>query len=75
VAASIRSVLRDPEPEVELVDLRNGMHFALQVWSTQYLQYEGRLKSELNVAIHQKLGIRGIEITSRLELKPPRDRA
>jgi len=46
------------------------MHFALQVWSTQYLQYEGRLKSELNLAIHKKLGSRGIETTSRLELTP-----
>jgi small-conductance mechanosensitive channel len=61
-AAEHAHVLRDPEPEVELLDLRNGMHFALQVWSTQYLQYEARLKSELNLAIRKKLGSRGIEI-------------
>ena len=70
VAAEHPSVLRDPEPEVELVDLRNGMQFALQVWSTQYLQYEGRLKSELNLAIRKKLGARGIDSTARFELTP-----
>jgi small-conductance mechanosensitive channel len=54
-------VLRDPEPEVELRDLRGGLHFALQVWSTQYLQHEGKLKSDLNLAIRDKLKRHGIE--------------
>jgi small-conductance mechanosensitive channel len=62
-AAEHPNVLRDPAPEVELLDLRNGMHFALQVWSTQYLKGEARLKSELNFAIREKL--RGIGITER----------
>jgi small-conductance mechanosensitive channel len=70
-AAEHPNVLRDPAPEVELLDLRNGMHFALQVWSTQYLQYEARLKSELNLAIRKKLGSRGVEVpmTPRLSAR------
>jgi small-conductance mechanosensitive channel len=54
-------VLPDPAPEVELHDLRGGLQFVLQVWSTQYLQGEGRLKSELNFAIMEKLKRHGIE--------------
>lgn len=54
-------VLRDPAPEVELHDLRGGLQFVLQVWSTQYLQGEGRLKSDLNFAIREKLKRHGIE--------------
>jgi len=54
-------VLRDPEPEVELRDLRGGLHFALQVWSTQFLQHEGKLKSDLNFSIRQKLERHHIE--------------
>ena len=54
VAAEHPHVLRDPEPEVELLDIRNGLHFALQVWSTEYLQGEARLKSELNFAIRRE---------------------
>ncbi len=61
VASEHRNVLSDPPPEVELLDLRNGLHFALQVWSTQYLQGEARLKSELNFAIREKLRSHGIE--------------
>jgi small-conductance mechanosensitive channel len=57
-AAEHPHVEREPAPEVELLDLRNGMHFALQVWSTRYLQGEDRLKSELNFAIRSKLGTR-----------------
>jgi small-conductance mechanosensitive channel len=56
-------VLPDPAPEVELQDLRNGLLFVLQVWSTQYLQGEGRLKSELNFAIKEKL--------KRYDIEPP----
>jgi small-conductance mechanosensitive channel len=67
VAAEHPHVLRDPAPEVELLDLRNGMLFALQVWSTQYLQGEARLKSELNFAIRERLGRRGIEAADRRE--------
>ena len=63
-------VLGDPAPEVELLDLRNGMHFALQVWSTQYLQGEARLKSELNFAIHEKLRAREIEAAERGDRDP-----
>jgi small-conductance mechanosensitive channel len=59
------NVLGDPPPEVELQDLRNGLLFALQVWSTQYLQGEGRLKSELNFAIREKLKRHGLEPHSR----------
>src|SRR5262249_19634480 len=55
-AAEHPRVERDPAPEVELLDLRNGMHFALQVWSTHHLQGEMQLKSELNFAIRNKLG-------------------
>src|SRR4029453_17898850 len=40
VASEHPHVLRDPEPEVELLDIRNGLHFVLQVWSTEYLQGE-----------------------------------
>jgi small-conductance mechanosensitive channel len=54
-------VLGDPAPEVELQDLRNGLLFVLQVWSTQHLQGEGRLKSELNFAIKEKLKRHDIE--------------
>jgi small-conductance mechanosensitive channel len=54
-AAENEHVLSDPGPEVELRDLRGGQHFSLQVWSTEYLQGEGRLKSDLNFAIRQKL--------------------
>src|SRR5262245_7885958 len=60
-AAEHPDVLRDPAPEVELVDLRNGMHFALQVWSTRFLQGEAKLKSELNFAIREKLRGRSVQ--------------
>jgi len=66
-AAEHPHVLRDPAPEVELLDLRNGMHFALQVWSTQYLKGEARLKSELNFAIREKLRSRNVDSTDRGE--------
>ena len=56
-----------PRPEVELQDLRNGLVFVLQVWSTQYLQGEGRLKSELNFAIWDKLRHHGIESPTRVD--------
>jgi small-conductance mechanosensitive channel len=49
------NVLHEPAPEVELRDLRGGLHFVLQVWSTEYLRGEGHLKSELNLAIREKL--------------------
>ena len=65
-------MLRDPAPEVELQDLRNGMLFVLQVWSTQYLQGEGRLKSELNFAIREKLKRHGIEPPVRYAPKEER---
>ncbi|TMA30909.1 MAG: hypothetical protein E6J87_16990 [Deltaproteobacteria bacterium] len=65
------NVLRDPEPEVELLDLRNGMHFALQVWSTQYLQGEARLKSELNFAIREKLAAAAASSRSRPVVSSP----
>ena len=64
-AADHPHVLGDPAPEVELVDLRNGLQFVLQVWSNQYLQNEARLKSELNFAIREKLRDRGIEAPAR----------
>lgn len=54
-AAENPHVLPDPAPEVELRDLRGGQHLSLQVWSTEYLQGEGRLKSDLNFAIREKL--------------------
>ena len=55
------NVLSDPPPEVELRDLRGDLHFSLQVWSDQYLQGEGRLKSDLNFAIREKLRAHGVE--------------
>jgi len=64
-AAEHPDVEKDPAPEVELLDLRNGMHFALQVWSTQYLKGEARLKSELNIAIREKLRGRDMQAASR----------
>jgi small-conductance mechanosensitive channel len=70
VASEHPHVLRDPEPEVELLDIRSGLHFALQVWSTEYLQGEARLKSELNFAIRQKLGSRGIAAPTRGDREP-----
>lgn len=66
-AAENPHVLRDPPPEVELRDLRGGLHLSLQVWSTEYLQGEGRLKSDLNFAIRQKLRSHGIEAPARAE--------
>ncbi len=54
-AAENEHVLAEPAPEVELRDLRGGQHLSLQVWSTEYLQGEGRLKSDLNFAIRKKL--------------------
>jgi small-conductance mechanosensitive channel len=65
-------VLDDPAPEVELQDLRNGLAFVLQVWSTQYLQGEGRLKSELNFAIWEKLKRHDIEPPTRYAAKDER---
>ena len=65
VADEHPNVLRDPAPEVELIDLRHGMNFALQVWSTQYLKGEARLKSELNFAIREKLQGHVIGATQR----------
>jgi small-conductance mechanosensitive channel len=58
------NVLPDPAPEVELRDLRRDLHFSLQVWSDQYLQGEGRLKSDLNFAIREKF--------HQHRLQPPR---
>src|SRR5262245_38314820 len=55
VAREHPHVLREPAPEVELRDLRGGLQLALQVWSTQYLRGEGRLKSDLNFAIRDAL--------------------
>jgi small-conductance mechanosensitive channel len=66
-AAENEHVLGDPAPEVELRDLRGGQHLTLQVWSTEYLQGEGRLKSDLNFAIRQKLREHGI---AQLEPSP-----
>jgi small-conductance mechanosensitive channel len=62
-------VLRDPAPQVELQDLRNGLLFVLQVWSTQYLQGEGRLKSDLSFAIKEKLQRHDIEPPARYAAK------
>jgi small-conductance mechanosensitive channel len=67
VATEHPHVLSEPAPEVELLDLRNGLHFVLQVWSTQYLQGEARLKSELNFAIREKLRHHGIESPTRVD--------
>jgi small-conductance mechanosensitive channel len=53
-AADHPNVLREPPPDVELRDLRGGLQFSLQVWSTD-VQAEGRLKSDLNFAIREKL--------------------
>jgi small-conductance mechanosensitive channel len=61
-------VLRDPAPEVELRDLRGGLHFALQVWSTEYLKGEGHLKSDLNLAIREKLKRHEVEPAGRVGL-------
>jgi small-conductance mechanosensitive channel len=72
VAAGHPHVLREPAPEVELLDLRNGLQFALQVWSSQDLQSEARLKSELNFAIREKLGDRDIEAPERGDREPDR---
>src|SRR5262245_58737567 len=66
-AADHPSVLRKPPPEVELRDLRGGLHFVLQVWSTQYLQGEGRLKSDLNFAIREKLRRHEVEAPARAD--------
>jgi small-conductance mechanosensitive channel len=63
-AADHANVLRDPPPEVELRDLRTGLQFSLQVWSTQYVQGEGRLKSDLNFAIREKLKAHDIPIAT-----------
>jgi small-conductance mechanosensitive channel len=63
-------VLPEPKPEVELRDLRAGLYFGLQVWSTQYLTGEGRLKSDLNFAIREKLLRHGIEIPRSSTLDP-----
>jgi small-conductance mechanosensitive channel len=60
-------VLESPPAEVELRDLRGGLHLTLQVWSTEYLQGEGRLKSDLNFAIREKLRGHGIDSPVRLE--------
>ena len=72
VATEHAHVLNEPAPEVELLDLRNGLQFALQVWSNQYLQNETRLKSELNFAIREKLGDHGIEAAARGSREPDR---
>lgn len=54
------NVLDDPAPEVELHELRGDLDFLLQVWSDQYLQGEGRLKSDLNFAIRERLQEHGV---------------
>ena len=64
VASEHPHVFGSPRPEVELIDLRNGQHFVLQVWTTKYLQGEARLKSELNFAIRASYGS-GIEAPTR----------
>ena len=64
-AAENPHVLGEPAPEVELRDLRHGLQLTLQVWSTEYLQGEGRLKSDLNFAIREKLRRHDIEMPLR----------
>jgi small-conductance mechanosensitive channel len=54
-AAGHPKVLGEPPPQVELRDLRGGLQFSVQVWSTEYVQGEGRLRSDLNFAIREKL--------------------
>jgi small-conductance mechanosensitive channel len=70
VATEHANVLSKLAPEVELLDIRNGLHFVLQVWSIQYLQGEARLESELNFAIRQKLRSHGIEAPARGDRDP-----
>jgi small-conductance mechanosensitive channel len=67
VAAENPHVLSDPSPEVELRDLRGGQHLSLQVWSKEYLQGEGRLKSDLNFAIRKKLRENEVAAVERSE--------
>src|SRR4029450_360034 len=69
-AAENPHVLPDPAPEVELRDLRGGQHLSLQVWSTEYLQGEGRLKRDLNFAIGEKLRRFEVEALTRPEASP-----
>ena len=58
-AAAHPDVLDDPAPRVEFVEVGPAfLRFQLQVWSTKHLKSAGRLKSDLNFEIWQKLASR-----------------
>jgi small-conductance mechanosensitive channel len=62
-AAAHPGVLREPAPEVELVEVGPvALRFQLQVWSTSHLKSAGKLKSDLNFEIWRKLAAAGVAI-------------
>jgi small-conductance mechanosensitive channel len=58
-----RDVLRDPQAEVEFVEVGLGaLRFQLQVWSTEHLKTAGTLKSDLNFEVWRQLAAAGVTI-------------
>ena len=61
VAGRNPDVLKDPAPVVRFLEVGdNGMLFELRVWSTSLLHRKGKLKSDLNFAIHETFMANGI---------------
>ncbi|MEW6211203.1 MAG: mechanosensitive ion channel domain-containing protein [Acidobacteriota bacterium] len=62
VARENPDVLDDPEPVVRLLEFGdNGLLFELRPWSTTLVHRQGKLRSELNFAIHDKFKEHSIE--------------
>jgi small-conductance mechanosensitive channel len=62
VARENPDVLDEPEPAVRLLEFGdNGLLFELRPWSTTLVHRQGKLKSQLNFAIHDKFKEHNIE--------------
>jgi small-conductance mechanosensitive channel len=69
-AAAHPDVLEDPAPEVEFEEVgTRALRFKLQVWSTEHMNTAGRLRSDLNFAVWEKLVAAGIEPRSQPHLR------
>jgi len=63
VAAENKDVLETPEPTVRLQEFsENGIQYQLVAWTASLMQRQGKLHSDINFAMHEKLKKHDIEI-------------
>lgn len=63
VAQEDAEVMTDPSPQVRFRGFgESSLNFELLVWNTSLVHRKGKLKSDLNFAIYEKLTAHGIEI-------------